>query len=100
MWPYIASQVGLALLWGAAIGILTQWFINMEIERYTLATGETAVIGFTRLWRHRGLVFALTGLFRESVARLGDVVSHMLTYLVGGNAALIAIGCWSSSARR
>src|SRR5262245_20444460 len=35
LWPYIASQVGLGLLWGAAIGVLTQWFINMEIERYT-----------------------------------------------------------------
>ena len=50
LWPYIASQVGLGLLWGAAIGIATQWFINMEIERYTLATGETALTGFTRLW--------------------------------------------------
>jgi len=25
-----------------------QFFINMEIERYTLATGETALTGFSR----------------------------------------------------
>ena len=31
LWPYIASQVGLVFLWAAAIGIVTQWFINMEI---------------------------------------------------------------------
>ena len=33
LWPYIASQVGLVLLWGAAVGITTQWFLNMEIGR-------------------------------------------------------------------
>ncbi len=43
LWPYIASQVGLVFLWGAVLGVITQFFINMEIERYTLATGETAL---------------------------------------------------------
>jgi hypothetical protein len=31
----------------------------MEIERYTLATGETAVTGFTRLWKHWGWLFVV-----------------------------------------
>jgi len=57
IWPYIASQAGLSLMWLAMLGVLTQYFINMEIERYTLATGETAVTGFTRLWRPWGLLF-------------------------------------------
>src|SRR5688572_12835711 len=56
LWPFIASQVGLVLLWGALIGVVTQFFLNMEVERYTLATGETAVTGFNRFWRHWGLV--------------------------------------------
>ena len=30
---------------------MTQFFINMEVERYTLATGETAITGFQRPWR-------------------------------------------------
>ncbi len=51
LWPYIVSQVGLAVVWLVVIGVLTQYFLNMEIERYTLATGETAVTGFTRLWK-------------------------------------------------
>ena len=91
LWPYIASQVGLVLLWGAAIGILTQWFINMEIERYTLATGETALTGFTRLWRHWGLVFALLVYFANLWPGWATSSATMLTYLVGGNAVLIAI---------
>jgi hypothetical protein len=57
LWPYITSQVGLALVWLVLVGVGTQYFLNMEIERYTLATGETAVTGFTRLWRPWGALF-------------------------------------------
>ncbi|MGI9084803.1 MAG: Nramp family divalent metal transporter [Aeromicrobium sp.] len=52
LWPSIASQVGLVLFWLVILGVGTQYFLNMQIERYTLATGETAVTGFTRIrWR-------------------------------------------------
>jgi hypothetical protein len=57
LWPYITSQVGLALVWLVIVGVGTQYFLNMEIERYTLATGETAVTGFTRLWKPWGALF-------------------------------------------
>jgi len=57
LWPYISTQVGLALVWLVVIGVTTQYFLNMEIERYTLATGETAVTGFTRLWKPWGVLF-------------------------------------------
>ncbi len=59
LWPYITSQVGLVLVWLVVLGVGTQYFLNMEIERYTLATGETAVIGFTRLWKHWGWLFII-----------------------------------------
>jgi hypothetical protein len=59
LWPFIASQVGLVFLWGAALGVVTQFFLNMEIERYTLATAETAMTGFNRFWKHWGLVLAV-----------------------------------------
>jgi len=52
LFPYIASQVGLVFVWAALVGLATQFFLNMEIERYTLATGETALTGFSRFWRH------------------------------------------------
>ena len=44
-WPYITSQVGIALVWLSVLGKTVQYFRNMEIERYTLVTGETAVTG-------------------------------------------------------
>jgi hypothetical protein len=59
LWPFISSRVGTVALWIAALGILTQYFINMEIERYTLATGETSVTGFTRLWKHWSWLFII-----------------------------------------
>ncbi len=59
LWPYITSQVGLTLVWLTLLGVFTQYFLNMEIERYTLATGETAVTGFTRLWKPWGLLFVV-----------------------------------------
>ena len=59
LWPYISTQTGLVLVWLAVIGILTQYYLNMEITRYTLATGETAVTGFTRLWKHWSWLFIL-----------------------------------------
>jgi hypothetical protein len=62
LWPYITSQVGVGLLWLAVIGFTMQYFLNMEIERYTLATGETAVTGFSRLWLPWGIIFMLGAL--------------------------------------
>ncbi len=41
----------MGLLWLAIVGFSVQFFLNMEIERYTLATGETTVTGFSRFWK-------------------------------------------------
>ncbi len=92
LWPYIASQVGLVFLWAALVGIVTQWFINMEIERYTLATGETALTGFSRFWRHWGLVFAIMIYFANLWPGWATSSATMVTYLFGGDATWIAIG--------
>lgn len=59
LWPHVAAQVGMALAWLSVLGISMQFFLNMEIERYTLVTGETAVTGFSRLWLPWGVVFVL-----------------------------------------
>jgi hypothetical protein len=57
IWPFIAANVGIAMLWAAIVGVTLQFFLNMEIERYTLATGETAVAGFARYWKPFGILF-------------------------------------------
>jgi hypothetical protein len=64
----------------------------MEIERYTLATGETALTGFSRYWRHWGLVFALMTYFANLWPGWVTSSATLVTYLWGGDANLIAIG--------
>jgi len=93
LWPYIASQVGLVFLWGAVVGVVIQWFLNMEIERYTLATGETALTGFNRYWKHWGLFFAIMTYFANMWPGWATSSAAMLTYLFGaGDPRWIAIG--------
>ena len=48
LWPYLTAQYGLGIIWGAAIGITLQFFLNMEVERYTLAKGESIFVGLAR----------------------------------------------------
>jgi hypothetical protein len=92
LWPYIASQVGLVFLWAAVLGIVTQLFLNMEIERYTLATGETALTGFNRSWKHWGLVFAILVYFANLWPGWALSSATLATFLFGGSAPMIAIG--------
>lgn len=93
LWPYISSQVGLVFLWGAFVGVVIQWFLNMEIERYTLATGETALTGFNRFGKHWGLFFAIMTYFANMWPGWATSSATMLTYLFGGgDPAWIAIG--------
>lgn len=51
LWPYIVYRSGFVFFWACMLGVFTQYFLNMEIERWTLATGESAITGFVRLWR-------------------------------------------------
>ena len=48
LWPYLASNYGLGIIWGAVVGISLQFFINMEIERYALVKGESVFVGYWR----------------------------------------------------
>ncbi|MCS7092208.1 MAG: Nramp family divalent metal transporter [Patescibacteria group bacterium] len=48
LWPYLSANFGLGIIWAAVLGITLQFFINMEIERYTLATGESIFAGLKR----------------------------------------------------
>jgi len=61
LWPRLVAEYGFAVFWGCWVGVSIQFFLNMEIERWTLATGESAVVGFIRLARVFGPVFLLCG---------------------------------------
>jgi hypothetical protein len=84
LWPYITSQVGLVFMWAALVGFLIQFFINMEIERYTLATGETALTGFARFWKPWWFLFIIMALCQNLWPGWATGAATTLTYALGG----------------
>lgn len=50
LWPYLIDRFGPMLTWAAFLGVFIQFWINVEIARYTVATGETVYTGLARLW--------------------------------------------------
>ena len=77
LWPFITAHIGLTILWAAIVAIAIQFFINMEVERYTLATGETAITGFTRLWKPWWALFIVMAVVPERVAGLRHRRRHL-----------------------
>ncbi len=51
IWPHLVAKNGLSILWLALIGILSQVFINMEMGRHAIATGESFFTSSTRVFR-------------------------------------------------
>jgi hypothetical protein len=91
IWPWITTQIGIAFLWLAVVGFFMQFVINMEIERYTLATGETAVTGFTRFWKPWGIIFVLGAILPNAFPGWATSGATMFTWLFGfGSAAVVA----------
>jgi len=60
LWPFLSSNFGLGIAWGALLGITFQYFINMEIERYALVKGESVFVGLNKLLRGAAYWFILS----------------------------------------
>ncbi|SDT78465.1 Nramp family divalent metal transporter [Actinoplanes derwentensis] len=84
LWPYLTAIGGLGLLWLAFTTLAVQFVINMEIERYTLATGQTVVAGFSRWWKGWGIIICLAGAFQYVWPGWATSGSTVFTYLIGG----------------
>ena len=99
LWPYLTAIGGFGLLWLAFTTLAVQFVINMEIERYTLATGQTVVAGFSRWWKGWGIIICLAGAFQYVWPGWATSGSTVFTYLVGGGdpvwitvASLVVVG--------
>lgn len=60
LWPYLASNFGLGVVWGIVVGVTMQFFINMEVSRYALVHGESVFVGFARLIKWLPVWFILS----------------------------------------
>ena len=59
IWPRIAAEYGGSMVWAAIVGIFIQLWINFEVARWTIATGETVYTGYSRVWRGFAPLFIL-----------------------------------------
>jgi hypothetical protein len=62
-WPQIVAQNGWALYWAFWVGVITQFFINTELQRWTIATGESIFRAFDRLHSIWPWFFLAAGFF-------------------------------------
>ena len=83
LWPFLSSNYGMGIIWGAFLGITFQFFINMEIERYALITGESVFVGLARkLGKFAPIWFIFSTLipwmWPGIVASSATVLAHLL----------------------
>ena len=41
IWPRTAAEFGASMVWAAVLGVFLQLWINFEVGRWTVTTGET-----------------------------------------------------------
>src|SRR3989338_2456838 len=88
LWPYLSANYGLGIIWGALLGLTFQFFMNMEIERYALAHGESIFVGLARKFRLVSFWFLLStfipwmwpGIIASSAKFLGTVIGIRETH--------------------
>jgi Mn2+/Fe2+ NRAMP family transporter len=63
VWPRIAAQYGATMVWAAVVGVFIQLWVNLEVGRWTIVTGESVFAGFSRIWRGFAPVFVAFTVF-------------------------------------
>lgn len=93
MWPHLATQYGLAILWFALIGITLQYFINQEIARSTLATGESFFTSSGRIIFWSPIFWLISAILLYVWPGWASTLGTILTELLGfGNYVIWAWG--------
>ncbi len=93
LWPYLTSQHGLGLLWGALLGISFQFLLNTEVMRYSLSWGESVFVGFWKLNKILPWWFILSTFIPWSLPGFSSGVGEIVGRLIGvENTTILAIG--------
>lgn len=99
LWPRIAYTSGFIFFWAAMLGIITQYFVNLEIERWTLVTGETALAGFCRMSWHWSWIFLILNIVPWMWPGWGTGAAQLGSWLIFGPVEVIKEGVTVYEAR-
>lgn len=96
MWPHIVTKYGIHLLWLALLGIIAQYFINQEVARHALATGESFFTSSSRIFAPFAFFWMLSAVLMYIWPGWASSIGTMLHELMGfgsyQNWALVALG--------
>ena len=84
LWPWITAKFGAGMAWAAVLGIFMQMWINFEIGRWTLATGESAFTGFARVSRNFIILFIVMLFILAWLPGWARATGVSLRYLIYG----------------
>lgn len=79
--PRVGSLYGYTLVWAMLAAVLFKWFINREIGRYTVCTGETVIDGFWKVSPCFVYIILVPQLF-VAVATIAGLAGSSATALV------------------
>jgi hypothetical protein len=85
IWPKITFHSGFIFFWACLLGVTTQYFLNMEITRWSLATGESVITGFCRLSRHWAPIFLLLCVVPWMFPGWAKAAAQLLGWLIWGD---------------
>ncbi len=82
LWPSLTANFGLGILWPVFIILTLQYFVNIEIERYTLVTGKHVATALTQNKAWVALVFGITALAAQVwpawMTTAGNIIAVLL----------------------
>ena len=84
LWPNIVFHSKFVFFWACLLGVATQYFLNMEIARWTLATGESAITGFCRLSKHWAWVFLIMNIVPWMIPAWAKGAADLSSWLMFG----------------
>lgn len=89
-WPGITMKYGFAFLWPALLALSLQYVLNTEFARYTIATGETVITGFARLWAPLAWFFLVCSTLPWLWPGWSTGGAEALSWVLGGRTDVIA----------
>jgi len=84
LWPYITFKSQFVFFWACLIAVVTQYFLNLEIMRWTLATGESTITGFLRVSRWLAPAFLLLNIVPWMVPAWSQGAAQLVGWLTVG----------------
>jgi len=83
LWPYLVSNYGLGIAWGALLGITFQYFMNMEIERYALVKGESVFVGLSKMFKKAPYWFILSTFIGFGIPGIIAASAKVFCHIIG-----------------